>query len=112
MPMSAMFVYVTTADAAEATRIGRAVVERRLAACANILDGMRSVYWWDGVVQEASETVLILKTWNDRLPDLIDAVKGLHSYDCPCIEAIDIAEGSPAFLEWIRRETRQPTSTE
>lgn len=104
--MSAIFVYVTTADIAEARRIGRAVVERRLAACANAIDGMHSVYWWEGAVQEATEAVLILKTEKDRLQELIAAIKARHSYDCPCIEALDIADGNPDFLAWIRQETR------
>lgn len=110
--MSIMFVYVTTADRTEATRIARAMVEQRLAACANIVDGMRSVYWWQGTVQEASETVLILKTVKERLGALMAAVKALHSYDCPCIEAIEVADGNPAFFAWIRQETQGGTEGE
>lgn len=105
--MSIMFVYVTTADSGEATRIARAIVEQRLAACANIIDGMRSVYWWQGALQEASETVLILKTVKERLGVLMAAVKALHSYDCPCIEAIEVADGDPEFFAWVRRETQE-----
>ena len=104
--MPAMFVYVTTADIAEARRIGRALVERRLAACANAIDGMHSVYWWDGAVQEATEAVLILKTEQDRLAELIAEIKARHSYDCPCIEALEVADGNPDFLAWITQETR------
>jgi periplasmic divalent cation tolerance protein len=103
--MTVMFVYVTAAEAAEALRIGRAVIEARLAACANVLDGMRSVYWWEGAVEEGSEAVLILKTTADRLDALVARVKALHSYDVPCIEAIPVAGGNPAFLDWVERET-------
>ena len=81
--MDVMFVYVTAGDAAEARRIGRAVVEERLAACANIIDKMTSIYWWDGKVQEAGEAVLILKTTEGRLAMLVERVQALHSYDCP-----------------------------
>lgn len=104
--MSVLFVYVTAADGTEAARIARAMVEQRLAACANIVDGMRSVYWWQGKVEEASETVLILKTVRERLGALIAAVKALHSYECPCIEAFEVADGNPDFLAWIRQETQ------
>jgi periplasmic divalent cation tolerance protein len=103
--MTVMFVYATAGDAAEAERIGRTVVEERLAACANVLAGMRSFYWWEGKVQDAAEAVLILKTTQDRLPHLIARIKELHSYDCPCIEALPVADGNPEFLAWVARET-------
>ena len=103
--MSVMFVYATAEDAAEALRIGRAIVEERLAACANIVDRMRSVYWWQGTVQEGSEAVLILKTTEDRLGALIARVRELHSYDCPCIEALPVVGGNQGFLDWVASET-------
>jgi periplasmic divalent cation tolerance protein len=104
--MAVLFVYATAGDTAEARRIARAVVEERLAACANILDGMRSVYWWEGKVQEGSEAVLILKTTEDRLAALLARVKALHSYDCPCIEALPVVAGHQPFLDWVLRETQ------
>lgn len=103
--MPVMFVYATAGDPAEASRIGRAVVEERLAACANIIGGMRSVYRWEGAVQEAAEAVLILKTTDDRLGALIARVKDLHSYDCPCIEALPVVAGNQGFLDWVANET-------
>ena len=103
--MPVMFVYATAGDAGEALRIGRAVVEEHLAACANVLDGMRSVYWWQGAVQENGEAVLILKTTEDRLAALIDRVRALHSYECPCIEALPVIGGNQAFLDWVASET-------
>ena len=103
--MAVMFVYATASDAAEARRIGRAVVEERLAACANVLAPMQSVYWWDGKVQEADEAVLILKTTAERLDALVARVRALHSYDCPCIEALAVNGGNPEFLAWVARET-------
>ena len=103
--MPVMFVYATAGDAAEAQRIGRAVVEERLAACANVIDGVRSVYWWQDAVQEAGEAVLVLKTTDDRLGALIARVKDLHSYDCPCIEALPVVAGNQGFLDWVANET-------
>jgi periplasmic divalent cation tolerance protein len=103
--MAVMFVYATAGDGAEARRIGAAVVAERLAACANIIEGMRSVYWWEGKLHEATEAVLILKTTDDRLPALVARVKALHSYDCPCIEALPVVAGHQPFLDWVARET-------
>ncbi len=103
--MTVMIVYVTASDASEARRIGRAMIEERLAACANILPTMNAIYWWEGKVQEASEAVLILKTTESRLEALLTRVKALHSYDCPCIEAWPVSIGYPPFLDWVARET-------
>jgi periplasmic divalent cation tolerance protein len=102
--MAVMLIYATAADAAEAERIGRAVVSERLAACANILPGARSIFWWQGKMDEASEAVLILKTTRERVAALIARMRTLHSYDCPCIEAIEVADGNPEFLAWVERE--------
>jgi periplasmic divalent cation tolerance protein len=113
--MAVMVIYVTASDASEARRIGRTLVEERLAACANILASMSSLYWWEGKVQEASEAVLILKTTEARLEALLTRVKALHSYDCPCIEAWPVAAGHAPFLEWVAQETHgslaAPSST-
>ena len=103
--MPVMVVYVTASDASEARHIGRTIVEERLAACANILASMNSIYWWEGQVQEASEAVLILKTTEARLEALVRRVKALHSYDCPCIEAWPAAAGYPPFFDWVAQET-------
>jgi periplasmic divalent cation tolerance protein len=105
-PVQGLFVYVTAADPAEADRIGRAAVTERLAACANILPGMRSIYWWEGRIEEGDEAVLILKTTRPRLDALMARVRELHSYDCPCIEALEVADGNPDFLAWVARETQ------
>jgi periplasmic divalent cation tolerance protein len=104
--MAVMILYVTTSDAGEALRIGRAVVEARLAACANVLPAMRSVYRWEGRLQESDEAVLVLKTTEALLEALVERVKALHSYDCPCIEALPVVGGHPAFLDWVVQETQ------
>lgn len=102
--MDTLFVYVTAKDEAEAKRIAKAVVEERLAACANMLGGIGSVYWWEGTVCEDYEVALILKTSAERKAELIGRIKELHSYDCPCIVCLPIADGNPEFLDWIRSE--------
>jgi periplasmic divalent cation tolerance protein len=103
--MTACFVYITVPDADGARRIARALVERRLAACANIIDGMRSVYRWEGAIEEDSETVLIAKTREELVPALTDAVRSLHVHDVPCVVALRTAGGDADFLDWIEAET-------
>ncbi len=99
------FIYVTVGDAEAAAAIGRAMVERRLAACANIIDGVRSIYWWQGNLEDDRQAVLILKTRRGLVPEVIAAVKAAHDDDCPDILEWPIASGNPDFLDWIRTET-------
>ena len=103
--MSACMVYITAGDEAEAKALGRALVEARLAACANVLPGITPIYWWEGKVEEGSEVALIAKTRADLVERLTEFVKERHSYDCPCVVALPIAAGNPAFLDWIAAET-------
>ncbi len=103
--MNAHWVYVTAPNEAEARRIARNVVEERLAACANLLGAIESVYWWDGKVCEGEEVALVLKTTGERTAELVDRIKQLHSYECPCIVCLPIAAGNPGFLKWIADET-------
>ncbi len=105
--MSAVLVYITAKDADEAERVGRALVESRLAACVNIIDNMRSIYRWEGEIQSSSETVLLAKTRVGQVSSLVDTVRSVHSYDCPCVVAVPIIDGNPAFIDWIRQETTQ-----
>jgi periplasmic divalent cation tolerance protein len=98
-------VYITARDAAQARRIGRDLVAGRLAACANILSGMRSLYFWKGRPCDDREAVLIVKTRAALLEKLVKRVKRLHSYDIPCIVAWPIAGGNREFLRWIEKET-------
>ena len=107
--MSAAMVYITAATPDEAEAIGRTLVAERLAACANILPGMRSIYRWKGAVETAAETVLIAKTRLELADALTARVKELHSYDVPCIVVLPIAAGLPEFLRWIDDETTPQT---
>ena len=106
--MQAMWVYVTASSRHEALSIGRAVVGERLAACANILDGMTSIYWWERSLQEEGEASLILKTRSDLIDRLTARIRELHSYACPCVVAMPISAGNPGYLDWIFQETAIP----
>ena len=103
MPVN--FIYMTASSKAEAQKIGKALVDSRLAACVNILDNMQSIYRWEEKIQEDSEVVLIAKTTETLVPRLIDKVKSLHSYDCPCIVSLPVLGGFPPFLDWIKMNT-------
>lgn len=110
--MAESMVYVTCATAQEAEDIGTVLVERRLAACVNILGPMRSLYRWQGRVERGDEVVLIAKTRTGLVPELTDAVRAMHGYDVPCVAALPIEGGNPDFLAWIREETREDAGSE
>jgi periplasmic divalent cation tolerance protein len=103
--MNPMMIYITVKNAQEAEAIGSALVEKRLVACVNIIDNMKSIYRWKGAIERENEAVLIAKTKESLVEKVISAVKELHSYEVPCIEAIPIVNGNPAYLQWIRDET-------
>lgn len=103
------FIYVTTKNRAEAKKIGSAIVEEKLAACANIIDGMESIYHWKGEIETDSECILILKTSYNNVGRLTRRIKELHSYEVPCVISLNIAEqeGNPEYLNWIRDSVRK-----
>ena len=99
-------VYITTRNISEARKLGGALVKDRLAACVNILGPVTSMYWWKGAVQNDKEVALIAKTTARSLDALIRKVLSIHSYEVPCVVAMPIAKGNPAFLQWIEKETQ------
>ncbi len=103
--MSASIVYVTASSREEALAIGRAVVSERLAAAANVVGAVRSIYWWEGQMSEDDEALLILKTTEARLAALIERIRDLHSYTTPCVTAWPITAANPDYLAWIEAET-------
>ncbi len=104
--MDYRLVYITTNNLEQARMIGRALVEERLAACANILPSMRAVYSWEGEIQEAEESVLLLKTIGDEIPQITARVKELHTYSCPCIFSISMQDGNPDYFRWLSDQVR------
>jgi periplasmic divalent cation tolerance protein len=97
--------YVTTPSFDVADTIGRALVEERLAACVNILPGMRSIYRWQGSIETAAEVVLIAKSRTALFEEIEKRVRELHPYDCPCLVAWPIEAGHQPYLDWIAKET-------
>ncbi len=94
-------VFVTAKDKSEAERIAQGLLEAKLVACVNILDGVKSMFWWEGKVDHSQEALLILKSRKDRFSHIVEKVKSLHSYDLPEIIALPIIEGSKDYLAWI-----------
>jgi periplasmic divalent cation tolerance protein len=97
----AVVVLVTTPSAEKAAEIARAVVGEKLAACGNVVPGLRSIYRWEGRVQEDAEALLVLKTQRRRFGELRDRILALHPYDVPEVIALPIEAGSDAYLDWI-----------
>jgi periplasmic divalent cation tolerance protein len=94
-------VMITTSSADEAAKIGRALVEEHLVACANIVGGVRSLFFWDGKTRDEQETLMICKSRSPLMNGIIDRVKQLHSYSVPEIIALPIVAGSKEYLDWV-----------
>jgi len=101
-----VLVYITAKDLDEAKMISDTLVSEKLAACANILSGMESIYIWKGDQMCDKEVPFFLKTKKSLLQDMIKRVKELHSYDTPCIIALPILDGNPDYLKWLDENTK------
>ena len=108
--MSIIFVYITTKNKSEAEKIGRALLEARLAACVNIFHSMTSLYWWKRKIQNKKEAVLIVKTTKALFTKISKKVKLLHSYSCPCILQIQITDGNKEYIKWLMENIEFPGS--
>ena len=104
--MKVELIYITVGNKEEATTLGKELVTSGLAACVNIIDNVHSMYMWEGELQDDKETILIAKTTQGHVPELIEKVKALHSYDCPCILSLPVSGGNRAFLDWVADEVK------
>lgn len=100
-----LLVFVTTPNSEEAARLADALVSERLAACVNIVPAIESIYRWEGKVTRDSEALMIIKTTDERYPELERRVKELHSYSTPEVLALRIDRGSEQYLNWLRDST-------
>jgi periplasmic divalent cation tolerance protein len=94
-------IFVTAKDKPQAQKIARALLEDKLVACANIVDGVQSLYWWQGKIDDSAEALLVLKTQRSLFKNVAARVKALHSYETAEVIAMPIVEGSPEYLNWI-----------
>lgn len=108
-PEDFVVVLVTAESADEAAGIGRTVVEERLAACANVVGPIRSIYRWRGAIEDAEEHLLLLKARAADVAALEARVRALHSYEVPEVLALPVRAGSRPYLDWLAESTRRET---
>ena len=100
-----LVIFVTAASRKEAVKIGKRMVSAKLAACANIIPGVQSIYRWKGKIAHARETLLILKSTKARYGELEEAIKMVHTYECPEIIALPVKKGLDQYVGWVCKET-------
>jgi periplasmic divalent cation tolerance protein len=103
-------IYITAGDLTEAHKIGRILVEERLAACANIFP-ITSIFRWKGNIDEASEFGIIIKIRTEKVKEIEKRVKEIHSYEVPCVVSFKIDDGSSEYLEWINNSVSSQDET-
>ena len=100
-----LVVLITAGSYEEAKKIADALVGQKRVACVNIVSGVSSLFWWQGKVEEAKESLLVVKTRAALFPEIVKLVKGIHSYEVPEIIALPIVDGNADYLAWIDKET-------
>ncbi|MDM8000077.1 MAG: divalent-cation tolerance protein CutA [Dehalococcoidia bacterium] len=99
-------VFVTASSEEEADRIAHLLLEKRKAACINVIPGIKSRFWWQGKLDSAQESLLVIKTRANLVPELTEIVKKAHSYSVPEVVAVPIVDGNRDYLDWVDTETR------
>ena len=105
--MPAIVVFATAPDDKSASLIAKEVVEKRVAACAQVLPEMTSYYWWEGKLESSTERMIIIKTTSDNLTELTTLIEKIHPYDVPEVVALEIRGGAEKYLRWVENETRR-----
>jgi periplasmic divalent cation tolerance protein len=104
--MSYILIFITAKNKKEASMLAKNLLEDKLIACANIIDGVQSLFWWQGKIDSSKETLLILKTKKVLFKKIMEKVKSLHSYQTPEIIALPLTHGSQDYLQWLNSSTR------
>lgn len=100
-------VLMTTASEDEAIKIVRQLLEEKLIACANIIEGVHSIFWWHGSIKDSREAMVVMKTRSKLIGKLMRTVKLLHSYEVPEIIVLPIVDGAPSYLDWVKSSIRK-----
>lgn len=103
-----IIIFITASGIEEAEKISQGLLGKKLVACVNIIDNIKSLFWWQGKIDHAKEALLVAKSKKTKFPGIIKLVKSLHSYQVPEIIAIPIAAGEKKYLRWINESLRQP----
>jgi len=104
-----ILMYVVCEDKQEAKEIGRKLLKKRLSACINIIDGMESLYFWppeSDEIQEADETILLIKTVEENFSEISDEIHKMHSYDIPCIFSIKLDDVDSKYYQWLKKQIK------
>lgn len=104
--MEEIVIIITASNEEEATKIARALLEEKLVACVNIHPKIRSLYWWEGKIQDEGEAMMVIKTRKALFKEIVEKVKKIHSYTVPEVISLPIIEGSEDYLKWIREVTK------
>ena len=104
--MEAMIVQTTFGEKEEALALARLLLEQRLIACAQVVAGALSLYWWQGKIEQDNELILLMKTTADRYPELEKVILAEHPYETPEVLALPVSRGSRAYLDWLAGEVR------
>ena len=104
--LASMRVVLCNCPPAHAEHLARALVERRIAACVNVIPGVVSFYWWEGAMQRDGESTLLIKTRDDLLPALREAITSMHPYTLPEIVSLKVDDANDDYQAWVARETR------
>jgi periplasmic divalent cation tolerance protein len=110
MPEDECIVVLCTCPDSEAAALAETLVAERLAACVNRLPGVASSFWWNGKVQQETETLLLIKSTRERIGDIRQRIQDLHSYELPEILAVPVVGGLESYLEWVRASVAGPST--
>ncbi|MDR2829771.1 MAG: divalent-cation tolerance protein CutA [Methanobrevibacter sp.] len=102
-----VLIYITCSNEEESRTIAENLLKERLCGCSNIIENIKSMYWWENKIEKDNESILILKTIDDKVDEIIKRVKELHSYKNPAIIALTTFKTSDTYLEWIKNEIKQ-----
>ena len=102
MATASIVVFVTAKDEAEAQKISEKLLQAKLAACVNVISNIRSVFWWEGKIDQSNEVLLMIKSQKKLFSKIVAAVKSVHSYSVPEIIALPIVDGQKDYLQWIK----------
>lgn len=103
--MEFSLLYITTSNKEEAEKIGRMLVEKKLCGCVNIIDGMKSIYFWEDKLETSSEAILLVKTRKELVKRVMAVVKAIHSYSVPCMLSFKIDEVNSEYAKWLSENT-------